>query len=62
MTTKALMGDCASCESSYNIQYQAELVSEDLPEHCPFCGEVIEDLVEDYIEDDVDELDTGEWD
>ena len=39
-----------------------ELVSQPLPEYCPFCGEVIEELSEDYIEDDEDELDTGEWD
>jgi len=32
-----------------------------LPEHCPFCGEQIEELSEDYIEDD-DDLDNGEWD
>ena len=62
MTTKAIIGDCASCESSYNIQFEQELVSEELPEHCPFCGEIIEDLVEDYIDDETDELDNGEWD
>jgi hypothetical protein len=32
-----------------------------LPEHCPFCGEVIQELSEDYIEED-DELDNEEWD
>ena len=37
-----------------------ELVSQDLPEHCPFCGEVIQELSEDYIEDD-DDLDNEEW-
>ena len=37
-----------------------ELVSQDLPEHCPFCGEVIQELSEDYIEDD-DDLDDEEW-
>jgi hypothetical protein len=39
-----------------------EMVSQDLPEHCPFCGEQIEELSEDYIEDDEDDLDTKEWD
>lgn len=39
-----------------------EIVSQPLPEYCPFCGEEIEELSEDYIEDDEDELDTGEWD
>jgi hypothetical protein len=38
-----------------------EMVSQDLPEHCPFCGETIEELSEDYIEDD-DELEDEEWD
>jgi hypothetical protein len=38
-----------------------ELVSQDLPEHCPFCGEIIEELSEDYIDED-DNLDNEEWD
>jgi hypothetical protein len=37
------------------------MVSQDLPEHCPFCGDRIEDVSESYIEDDSDEKDTGEW-
>lgn len=61
MTNKNLNGECTNCESTYSIQFVEELVSQDLPEHCPFCGEVIEELSEDYIEDE-DDLDTGEWD
>jgi len=61
MTDKSLSGDCLSCESQYTVQFTEELVSQELPEHCPFCGEQIEELSEDYIEDDED-LDTGEWD
>jgi hypothetical protein len=61
MTNKNLNGECTSCESTYSIQFVEELVSQELPEHCPFCGEVIEELSEDYIEDE-DDLDTGEWD
>jgi hypothetical protein len=61
MTQKQLSGDCTSCESAYSISFMEEMVSQDLPEHCPFCGEQIEELSEDYIEDD-DDLDTGEWD
>jgi hypothetical protein len=38
-----------------------EMVSQELPEHCPFCGEIIEELSEDYIEDE-DDMDNGEWD
>jgi hypothetical protein len=60
MNEKSVTGECLNCESSYNIQYVEELVSEEYPEHCPFCGELIEELSEDYIEDD-DDLDDGEW-
>jgi len=60
MTQKQLSGDCSNCESTYSIAFMEELVSQDLPEHCPFCGEIIEELSEDYIEED-DNLDDGEW-
>jgi hypothetical protein len=60
MTQKQLSGECLSCESSYSIAFMEELVSQDLPEICPFCGEQIEELSEDYIEDDED-LDDEEW-
>ena len=62
MTQKQLSGDCLSCESTYSVSYMEEMVSQDLPEHCPFCGEIIEELSEDYIEDDEDNMDNGEWD
>ena len=62
MTNKSLSGECLSCESTYSVAYMEEMVSQDLPEHCPFCGEQIEELSEDYIEDDEDDLDTNEWD
>jgi hypothetical protein len=61
MTEKSLTGDCLNCESTYAIQYTEELVSQELPEHCPFCGEIIEELSEDYIEDE-DDLEDKEWD
>jgi len=61
MTQKHLSGDCANCESTYTVSFMEEMVSQDLPEHCPFCGEIIEELSEDYIEDE-DNLDDGEWD
>jgi predicted nucleic acid-binding Zn-ribbon protein len=61
MTQKQLSGECLSCESTYSISFMEEMVSQDLPEHCPFCGEIIEELSEDYIEDDDDELDNEEW-
>lgn len=62
MTNKSLSGECLSCESTYSVAYMQEMVSQELPEHCPFCGEQIEELSEDYIEDDEDDLDTKEWD
>ena len=60
MTQKQLSGDCANCESQYTVQFTEELVSQELPEHCPFCGEVIEELSESYIEDE-DDLDDEAW-
>ena len=62
MTQKQLSGDCANCESTYMVAFMEEMVSQDLPEHCPFCGEIIEELSEDYIEDEDDDLDNKEWD
>ena len=44
MRNKNLNGECANCESTYSVQFVEELVSQELPEHCPFCGEVIEEL------------------
>jgi hypothetical protein len=61
MTQKQLSGECLSCESTYSVSFVEELVSQDLPEHCPFCGEIIEELSEDYIDED-DNLDNEEWD
>jgi len=61
MNEKSVTGECLNCESSYNIQYVEELVSEEYPEHCPFCGEPIEELSEDYIEDEDDSDDGEEW-
>jgi len=61
MTNKSLSGECLSCESTYSVAYMQEMVSQELPEHCPFCGEQIEELSEDYIEDDEDDLDIKEW-
>lgn len=52
--TKLVQGECLNCESSFEVAYVEQLVSTELPEHCPFCGEVIEDIQEEYIEDDDD--------
>ena len=61
MTDKSVGGECSNCESTFTVSYVEELVSQDYPEHCPFCGEAIEELSEHYIEDD-DNLEDEEWD
>ena len=61
MSTKTITAECHSCESSYDIIYMEELVSEHYPEICPFCGEHIEEIQEEYIEDENDD-DTEKWD
>jgi NAD-dependent SIR2 family protein deacetylase len=64
MTEKMVTAECSSCESSFAIEYVEEMVSQDFPEHCPFCGEVIDEITEEsYIEDDDDYGDdVKEWD
>jgi len=58
---KTITAECSNCESSYDIIYQEQLVSQEYPEICPFCGENIDDLSEsEYIEDSDDETDE-EW-
>ena len=59
--TKLVTGECLNCESSYEVAYVEQLVSSELPEHCPFCGEVIEEITEDYIEDDDLDEDDLKW-
>lgn len=62
MTSKTVSGECQSCESTYSVDYLEELVSDQFPEHCPFCGEAIEELSEEsYILDEDDEEDESEW-
>ena len=52
--TKLVQGECLNCESSFEVAYVEQLVSTELPEHCPFCGEIIVDIQEEYIEDEDD--------
>lgn len=52
--SKLVQGECLNCESSFEVAYVEQLVSTELPEHCPFCGEIIEDIQEEYIEDEDD--------
>ena len=62
MADKSLTIDCLSCESNYTIYYETEITSAELPEFCPFCGEVIDksNIKDDYIEDEDDDLDNEE--
>jgi len=60
--TKLVTGECLNCESSYEVAYVEQLVSQELPEHCPFCGELIEDIQEEYIDEDEQDDDDSKWD
>ena len=44
MNDKIITAECHNCESSYQINYTEEFVSQEYPEHCPFCGELIEEI------------------
>ena len=59
--SKLVTGECLNCESSYEVAYVEQLVSSELPEYCPFCGEPIEEITEDYIEDDDLDEDDMKW-
>ena len=53
MTTRTITAECNNYESSYDVNFIEELVSDELPEFCPFCGEPIDSLSEEeYIDDD----------
>jgi hypothetical protein len=61
MTNKVIDGECITCESTYTVEYATPLVSQPLPEFCPFCGDPIEDISEQYIEDDDLNDDDFKW-
>jgi PHP family Zn ribbon phosphoesterase len=62
MSDKYIIADCIQCESNYEISYATEVSSAELPEFCPFCGEVIEkeNIQDESQDDDLDEED-DEW-
>ena len=60
MITKNITGECNNCESYFNVEYQIEMVSQEIPEYCPFCGERIEEISEEFVEDD--EIEEEGWD
>jgi len=59
---KLVTGECENCESSFEIAYNENLVSDDTPSFCPFCGEAIEDIQEEYIDEDELNEDDDKWD
>jgi hypothetical protein len=61
---RTINGECLACESTYSIEFMHELVSNEFPEFCPFCGEQIEELSEEFNEDEDEENDNLEkdWD
>lgn len=61
MSEKVIIADCIQCESNYELLYATEVTSAELPEFCPFCGEVIEkENIQDESDEDLDEED-DEW-
>ena len=61
MSEKITTVECENCESTCEIAFDEDYVSDESPTFCPFCGERIEVLNEEYIEDeDFDE--NEEWD
>jgi transcription initiation factor IIE alpha subunit len=56
MTEKIITADCDSCESTFEIAYEMEFVSDESPTFCPFCGEVIESVEMDESLEDGEDL------
>ena len=50
MTRKSVTAECLECESTYGVDYIEEIVSEEYPEFCPFCGEKIEEFGKESIQ------------
>ena len=61
MVEKMVSAECENCESEFQMLYHQEMVSDEIPSFCPFCGERIEDPKEEYIEDDEDFDENEEW-
>ena len=61
MIEKVITAECSQCESNFELVYEEELVSDDTPSFCPFCGEKIEDIIEEYIDEDDFDDEIEEW-
>jgi rRNA maturation endonuclease Nob1 len=60
MSEKITTAECENCESTFEVAFEEDYVSDESPSFCPFCGERIEVLNEEYIDDeDFDE--NEEW-
>jgi NAD-dependent SIR2 family protein deacetylase len=62
MKDKLITADCINCESTYEVAYVEEMVSNETPSFCPFCGERVEDIQEEYIDPDEQNENESEWD
>ena len=36
--------DCEGCDSVFTLEFKEDKVTQEYPEYCPFCGEIIEEL------------------
>ncbi len=61
MPEKNVAMECENCESSFDLSYMQEFVSNELPSFCPFCGEQTDIVSEDYIDDDELTDENDEW-
>ena len=43
---------CLSCASSFDIIYEEDETSDEVPNFCPFCGERIEVTDDEYIDEE----------
>jgi hypothetical protein len=59
---KIVSGECENCESSFEVAFSEDFVSDSTPTFCPFCGETIDNIQEEYIEDDELTEDDERWD
>lgn len=60
MSEKLITAECENCESTFEVAFEEDYVSEESLSFCPFCGESIEVLDEEYI-DDEDYDENEEW-
>ena len=60
MSEKLISAECEECESTFEVAFEEDYVSDESPSFCPFCGERIEVLNEEYI-DDEDFNENEEW-